>query len=1170
MSPFILIPALIGYLAFLFWLARFADKQPPSHTNWTRHPLVYSLALGVYCTSWTFYGLVSTAASSGWSFLPILLGPVLLFTLGFPLLQRIASICHKENIHSIADFIAFRYGKRQSIAAIVTLIVLTATVPYIALQIKAVSDIIIYCVDDAALVGQHMALLVATIMILFSLIFGSKRLDVAQYHAGVMVAIAFESFVKIIAMVAIAIFSLSLTDETTLSQVADSTKNNNAAFYSSPITLSFVVLTAVSAATIFCLPRMFHVTFVECPGKKHLLFARRNFTAYLLIIAAAIFCIAWVGNNSLGGNSALQGSYMLALPLMNNNLPLSLLAFIGGVSAATAMIIVASMTLSQMLSNDVVLPLLLRKQKMRNPIPDYSKSLILSRRLTIIAVIFCAWVYQKSLAENVALTEIGVIAFALVVQLAPAIILGLYWQKGNAAGMIAGLVCGTFFWFMCLVLPLLIEAGFFTRSILEQGLFNLAILKPHELLGLTYSDTYTRGVLMSIGSNIITYILVSRLDVTRLSDRIQALTFIKNSRASSGSDLSDLHVNKKDLYTVLSQFLGESTTQRIFESSALDNQTTSDNNAHVILLDYAEKALTGTVGVASARAILKNLSDGQSLGVEQFVNIFEETTRSLQFNQDMLFASFESISSAISVVNADLKMVAWNKRYEQLFNYPSGMLCVGRLAGELIRFNAERGLLGPGNIEELVQTRLNHLLAAKPYRVVRNQLERIIEIKVAHCPMGGYVTTYDDISEFIHAQKALEKANELLEIRVKERTKEVEKINTSLRLEVDMHAKTEEELRKAKVMAESSNAHKTQFLAIASHDILQPLNAANLYANALIEKEEIDPELKESLHHLRSAIGSAEIIISNLLEISKLDSGALKSQPTPFSLNETLESLANQFKVQVSESVEFHWVSTSLWTMSDPKYFRRILQNFLSNATKYTVTGKILLGCRRHKSNIYISVYDTGPGISEAHQKRIFDDFYRVASQIEGAGLGLSIASRFANLLGHKIELSSTPGKGSCFSLCVPLEQPNKEFLVKNAPAEIHSELAGTNIFYIDDAQKNIHALGMLVENWGCNFLSVDSVQNAKTFMQQNSKPHVLLIDYQLGEGIDGIELGLLLREQWGAIPTCLVSAEQDKDLPERARQHGFDFLRKPLRPNKLRALLERYSLNIKEKTDGT
>jgi Na+/proline symporter/signal transduction histidine kinase len=1145
LSPVTLIIAVIAYLALLFWIARIGDRRRYNTSGWARHPLVYTLALGVYCTSWTFYGLVGTAASKGWYYLPILLGPVLLFTFGYPLLRRIASISRQENIHSIADFVTSRYGKRQSIAVIVTLIMLATTVPYIALQLKAVTDTLLYSVNNIAFAGQDMTMLVSVAMILFTLIFGANRLDVASYHSGIMVAIAFESLVKLVALITIAVFALSLSKGFDPGQLSNSA---NEVFQQSTITPSFWVLTLVSAATIFCLPRMFQITFVECLSEDHLKFARRGFSLYLVAIAIAVFVISWVGNQVLAGTDVASDTYVLALPLGTGNQLLGLLAFIGGFSAATAMIIVASLTLSQMLSNDVILPILIRRQKNRNTIPDYSRALKLTRRLTVIAVIVMAWLYQHSLAENVALTAIGLIAFALAVQLAPAIIFGLYWHRGNAMGVFAGLASGTLIWFITLMVPLLSNAGLINQGLLVHGIFGIEFLRPEQLFGLSFSDSYTRGVVLSLAANVLAYYVVSIQDKTRLSDRIQAVTFVNRKRAGKHTGVQDLQIKKADLTVMLTQFLGESATRRLLESEPRPELV----QASPKMLDLAEQALAGVVGVASARAMLTSLSGGESLGVEDVVNIFEETTRTLQFNQDMLFASFESISSAISVVNADLKIVAWNKRYEQMFNYPEGMLVVGRPAADLIRYNAERGMLGAGEVERQVQTRLGHLTAGKPYRVVRNQDQSVIEIKGRPLPTGGYVTTYDDITEFINAQHELEK-------RVSERTEEIEKINQSLREEVKKRSETEVALLKAKSAAETSNASKTQFLAIASHDILQPLNAANLYASSLLEKTGLDPELTSNLHHLQNAIGSAELIISNLLEISRLDTGSLTPKNEQFALSDILEPLANEFRVQTNSDVEFHWQHTSLWTESDAKYLRRILQNFLSNAVKYTSQGKILLGCRRRGEQIEICVYDCGPGISEAHQERIFDDFYRIKSNVEGAGLGLGIALRFSHLLGHEIRVQSFDGQGSLFSLMVPLAHKGTNKPGDTAGTDILSGLENLNIFYVDDEENNIHALSTLMDNWGCAFSSATSAASSVEYAKNNMAPDVILMDYQLGPETNGLKLGDELRELWGDIPVCIVSAAPDEDLSMRVTGHGFDFLRKPIKPGKLRALLERY-----------
>ncbi|MES2673314.1 MAG: PAS domain-containing hybrid sensor histidine kinase/response regulator [Pseudomonadota bacterium] len=1153
MSPVILIGTLVAYLAVLFWIARIGDRYRFSNTGWPRHPLVYTFALGVYCTSWTFYGLVGTAALRGWHYLPILLGPALTFTLGFPLLQRISIICRREHIHSIADFISSRYGKRQSVAAIVTLLLLIATVPYIALQLKAVTDTLIFVVDGVAFASQDMTMFVTVVMILFTLFFGANRLDVASYHSGIMATIAFESIVKLVALVAVAIFALSL------SQGFDPRGPGNSAnivFGQSILTPSFWVLTLVSAAMTFCLPRMFQITFVECLSDRHLRFARVGFCIYLILIILAVFTIAWTGNQFLSESDTPRDTYVLALPLAAGNKFFSLLAFVGGFSAATAMIIVASLTISQMLSNDVLLPLLIRSKRNQGTTPDYSTSLFLIRRCTVVAVILMAWLYQHELGENVALTEIGLFAFALVVQLAPAIVAGIYWQRSNAMGVLAGLGCGSLMWFYTLMIPHLHHAGFITGDFVTQGPFGWQNLSPTHLFGLTFSDNYTRGVVLSLTVNIFALYWVSSFNITRLSDRIQSLIFANRDTKKERQKLSHFQITRVDLAYILSQFLGESATQKIFANEL--GQTSVYVSAKLLM--NAEQVLAGVVGVASARALLSSLSTGESLGVEDVVNIFEETTRSLRFSQEMLAASFESISSAISVVNADLKIVAWNKRYEQMFNYPQGLLCVGRPVAELVRFNAERGLLGAGDVEQHVQTRLSHLLGEKSYRVVRNHHQSVIEIKGRPLPKGGYVTTYDDISEFIHAQNELEKANQHLEQRVHERTREIENINDSLRKEIQKRSATEIELTKAKAAAENANISKTQFLAAASHDILQPLNAANLYASALLEKPGLTAELLESLQHLHGAIGSAESIISNLLEISRLDTGTLTPTNKIFALCDILDPLAHEFQVQVRRGVEFHYQASSLCVASDPNYLRRILQNFLSNAIKYTVAGKILFGCRHRNNFVEVCVYDTGSGISEANQQHIFDDFYRIAHNVEGAGLGLGIALRFAKLLDHPLQVSSCLGQGSLFSVLVPIRA--KHLIAQQIVTSLAttSGLENFTAWYIDDEENNIHALAALMSNWGCTLAQATDRASIKSYLDSGKIPNAVLIDYQLGEGLNGIQLAKQLREHWPDMPICIVSAAQQEDLAAIASAHGYDFLRKPIKPGKLRAFLERYT----------
>ena len=640
---------------------------------------------------------------------------------------------------------------------------------------------------------------------------------------------------------------------------------------------------------------------------------------------------------------------------------------------------------------------------------------------------------------------------------------------------------------------------------------------------------------------------------------------------SQGKGLVDEYQNYEDvqmsdLKALLLQFVGETATAKLFHEHAERKASGADAK----LVKQAQQALSGVVGVASSQAMIDSLGSGHKLAVEEVVSMFEETTRVLRFNQDILFASFENISSGISVVNGDLNMVAWNRRYEEMFNYPKGMLQIGTPVADLVRLNAKRGLLGPGAIEEHVQRRLTHLLNGKPYRVVRNHHNHhVIEIKGNPLPDGGYVTTYDDITEFIETQNELERSNVHLERRVERRTQEIQSINEDLRKEIDYRKQIEQQLLKAKSEAESANATKSRFLALASHDILQPINAANLYASALLDTED-DRRDMSVVRQIRDAILSAEGIIASLLEIARLDTGSLEPRISVFPVNEVLGPLINEFQVQLNPGVVMRYVPSRLVIASDRNYLRRILQNFLSNAVKYTAQGKILLGCRRRQGGLKICVFDTGQGISEPDLDKVFSDFYRAPSQksVTGLGLGLAVAGRLAELLEHPIEVQSRLQQGSQFSLSVPLSHLPQEPEADQKPERL-SEIADLQIVYVDDEQANLDATATLLSKWGCVMQGVRRAEQALLLSQTQTPPDVLLMDYQLDEPEhNGFELAQAMLAEWQCgVPVCIISAAAEADLNVRAREQGYDFLSKPVKPARLRALLGQLALRAGKKS---
>ncbi len=1148
--------SLIIYIGILFWVARFAEKKREDKSHWTCHPLIYALALGVYCTSWTFYGLVGTASSKGWNFLPILLGPLFLFTFGYPVVKRISLICRQEKIHSIADFIASRYGKRQGIATTITILVLLATIPYIALQLKAVSSTLYLAIgSDTQFNSFNLTLAITVSMIAFTLLLSTRQLDVAGYHNGLMTAIAFESLVKVTAFGIIAFLAIRMLN-------TDASPANLAKallpFRSIEFSLRFIVEVFISACAIFCLPRMFHIAFVEQLSNKHLRTARWAFSLYLSLIILCIFLIAWAGNSVFTNTGVSGDNFVLTLPLSIDSKIITMVAFLGGFSAATAMIIVATVTLSRMLSNDVILPLLLKKNTDTDK--DYSGLLLLIRRITVAFIISLGFLYYILLAENVALTSIGLIAFALAVQLTPAILLGIYWKGGSYKGVYAGLAAGSVVWFYSLMIPLLSEANLVNKNLLEQGLFSISWLQPQFLFGLDFSDAYTRAVITSLGLNTAFYLFFSSFSKPLLIDRIQANTFVHFGLVPKLRN-SITNIAYEDLKSLIKQFLGDKGAQKLFPSEEMSNQKVDTN-----FIKECEQLLASVVGVASSQRMINSLENGANIAVEDIFSIFEETTRALRFNQDMLYASFESVSSAISICDADLRMIAWNKPYERLFNYPEGMLIIGRPVYDLLEHNAKKGFFDSEDHNKAINKRLYHLRNGNPYRIIRSvNHELILEIKGTPLPNGGYVTTYDDITDFMHAQAALEDSNITLEARVIERTKTIEKINFNLLKEIKQRKHVEEELTKAKAEAEEANANKSKFLAQASHDILQPLNAANLYASALEETKDSVENDYTTASHLRKAIQSTEQIISTLLEISRLDTGNIKPKLSVFSVNDVLSDLVDRFSITTQNNVELRYRASSLYVRSDKDYLSRILQNLLSNAIKYTQSGKILVGCKRQENIVKISIYDTGVGISEKDMPFISNDFYRCNTHMSnGTGLGLAVANRFCDLLKHKLFMQSELNKGSVFTVEVE-RASHSQTLTPEVNIEKKGQISKIKVLYIDDNHDSLNATATLLKKWGCS-VTTCSQPDAALSKYKAFTPNFILMDYQLGENIDGISLAKkLIDTNLCEADVCIVSAAADTDVEKIAMDNGLSFLRKPVKPAKLRALLNQRANNIIE-----
>ncbi|WP_367256383.1 NahK/ErcS family hybrid sensor histidine kinase/response regulator [Pseudomonas sp. stari2] len=1141
----------LAYMAIMFAIAFYGDRRsaplPPRMRAW-----VYSLSLAVYCTSWTFFGAVGQAAEQLWSFLPIYLGPILLL-LGAPwVLQKMVMISKQENITSIADFIAARYGKSQSLAVVVALICLVGVLPYIALQLKGIVlgvNLLIGAGADAmGTRAQDTALIVSLVLALFTIVFGTRNLDATEHHRGMVLAIAFESLVKLFAFLAVGAFvTYGLYDgfDDLFNQAMLAPRLEE--YWKETINWpSMVVQTGVAMMAIICLPRQFHVTVVENIDPQDLRLAKWVFPTYLALAALFVVPIALAGQMMLP-SSVLPDSFVISLPLAQAHPALAMLAFIGGASAATGMVIVASVALSTMVSNDMLLPWLLRRNNAERPFEVFRQWMLSVRRVSIVVILLLAYVSYRLLGSTASLATIGQIAFAAVTQLAPAMLGALYWKQANRRGVFAGLAAGTFLWFYTLILPIAARS----LGVPLETFPGLAWLHSNPLnLPIT---PLTQGVVLSLAGNFTLFAWVSVLSRTRVSEHWQAGRFIGQEISARPSARSMLAVQIDDLLQLAARFVGEERARQSFIRFAYRQGKgfNPNQNADGEWIAHTERLLAGVLGASSTRAVVKAAIEGREMQLEDVVRIADEASEVLQFNRALLQGAIENITQGISVVDQSLKLVAWNRRYLELFNYPDGLISVGRPIADIIRYNAERGLCGPGEAEVHVARRLHWMRQGRAHtseRLFPNG--RVIELIGNPMPGGGFVMSFTDITAFREAEQALTEANEGLEQRVSERTQELSQLNVAL--------------TEAKGNAEAANQSKTRFLAAVSHDLMQPLNAARLFSAALSHQDDgLSGEAQKLVQHLDSSLRSAEDLISDLLDISRLENGKINPDRKPFAVNELFDTLGAEFKVLAQEQgLNFRVRGSHLRIDSDIKLLRRILQNFLTNAFRYA-KGPVLLGVRRRQGEICLEVWDRGPGIPEDKQQVIFEEFKRLDSHQtraeKGLGLGLAIADGLCRVLGHTLSVRSWPGHGSVFSVRVPLART--QTAQPSAAVELNGKLhSGAQVLCIDNEDSILIAMNSLLTRWGCQVWTARNREECAALLNDGVRPQLALVDFHLDHGETGTDLMAWLRTRLGEpVPGVVISADGHPETVAQVHTAGLDYLAKPVKPAALRALLSRY-----------
>ncbi|KAA3652833.1 MAG: histidine kinase [Proteobacteria bacterium] len=672
LSGSVIVGASFAYLVVLFGVALYGDRRADAGRSLIANPWVYALSLAVYCTAWTYYGSVGRAATAGLGFLPVYLGPTLVMGVSWLVLLKMVRISKAYRITSIADFIASRYGKSRLLASMVTLVAVVGIVPYIALQLKAVSS------EYGLLTGAHpgnagdwyrdTALYMALVLAAFTMIFGTRHLDATERHEGMVAAIAFESIVKLIAFLAVGVvvtyFIFDGWEDLFVSAAIAPDLASLLSMDNVGSKADWFALTVLSALAFLMLPRQFQVAVVENVDERHLKRATWLFPLYLLLINIFVLPIALGGMLRFPADVIDPDSFVLTLPLSEGYATLTLLAFIGGLSAATSMVIVETIALSTMVCNDLVMPLLLSNARFRRWAPhDLTGLLLLIRRGAIVVILLLGYLYFRLAGQAYALVSIGLISFAAVVQFAPALLGGMYWRGATRNGAVAGLAAGFAVWLYTLLLPSFAKSGWLPMAFVESGIFGIELLMPERLFGFDEVNATTHALFWSMAANIGAFVAVSLWRPPTAVEAGQASVFVdilkREPRGAARFWRGQAKID--DLLALLARFLGAERVRANFASYARSRgvEYIEELEADGDLVHFAETLLAGAIGSVSARVMIASVVQEETLGIEEVMNILDEASQVRAYSREL-----EEKSRALEAATQELR--AANERLQEL------------------------------------------------------------------------------------------------------------------------------------------------------------------------------------------------------------------------------------------------------------------------------------------------------------------------------------------------------------------------------------------------------------------------------------------------------------------------------------------------------------------------
>ncbi len=979
LSPLVLLIIVLGYLLLLFSVAYFAERKEAQGKSLVSNPYVYSLSLAVYCTSWTFYGSVGKAANSGLSFLTIYIGPTLMAALWWIVLRKIVYLSKENRITTISDFISSRYGKSLGLSALVTFVAVVGITPYLGLQLKAIMTTFTLLSGkplSTNFEGWFVSLLLGT----FAVIFGARKLDASERHGGLVFAVAFESAIKLVAFMSVGLFvTYGLFNG--FGDIFARVRQGPYALLmkigeASPVSfLEWTSLTFLSMMAIMFLPRQFHVAVVENYSADHIKKAMWLFPLYLFLINIFVLPIAY-GGLLLGDIPSTADYFVLTVPLHTGHSLLALIAFIGGFSAATAMIIVESVALSTMVMNSFVVPLLWDLRAFRN----FSVVLLNIKRVVILGCVFLGYTFAVYVGDYYSLVDIGLKSFEAVTIFAPSFLLGLYWKGGNKRGAIAGILAGFCVWIYTLLIPALMRAGIVAPGSLLDAVVQSRLLNPTALFGLEGLDRWSHSLFWGFLLNLLFYVGVSLFTRQSDAETRQAIIFVDSYSPLQFSQ-NQRQLKAGEIEEVLAQYLGPAEAGEVIADVArkagVDRQALSGEWL-LKLRQEAERALAGALGTSIGTLVFQDkalLTHEEALQVSKSIR---QISRNLQLSRQELAEAnrqlallkefseniIESLPLGVATLDEALRVKYWNSGMELITGVEKAD-AMNSPAEDLLTCLEPR-LFTPQVHEGELTCRRNF----EPQIVLKGNLSKLTG---AH---KGYVLVLEDITE---------------------------------------KKKIEEELFRA-----TKHASVGRLAAGVAHEIGNPLASISSLVQEL-QTEELTPFVQESLTTINGQVHRIARIVRSLGDFARL----YPRQKMPTSLGDILENTLNLVRYDHQfKKIEIHTdVRDAPLLKIDPDQMQQVFLNLILNARDAMPDGGSLdISIKQTEGQVRMVFADTGAGIETEVKDKVFDPFFSTKGPAKGTGLGLSICYSIIKDHGGAIELESAKGRGTKFIITIPAE----------------------------------------------------------------------------------------------------------------------------------------------------